>query len=95
MTLAMIERLPTGLLLWVSIGGAIGYVFGLFTVKDRGLANLLPMAAGVLGALIGGLGLGLTLNGYKLWECNLAAVIGACLLALAYQWYARPKPIKN
>jgi uncharacterized membrane protein YeaQ/YmgE (transglycosylase-associated protein family) len=88
-TLAMIDRFAMGLFfVWPLIGLAAGYCVAMF--DRRGGARLLvPTLLGLAGGLVGGAIAGALLRGHGLWESNLAAALGAGVLALGYYGLAR------
>ena len=90
--LAMITRFPTGMFLWTLIGLGVGYTVSLMSGR-RQVGGLIPMAAGLAGALVLGGGLGLLLSGYRMWECNAAACVGALGVSTAWEWLGHRRAV--
>jgi hypothetical protein len=90
-TLAVIDQFATGLLLaWPLIGLAAGYGVALFDPRDDARL-LVPTLLGLAGGLVGGAIAGAVLRGHGLWVANVAAALGAGLLAVGSEWATRPR----
>jgi uncharacterized membrane protein YeaQ/YmgE (transglycosylase-associated protein family) len=93
-TLAMIDRFATGLLLvWPVIGLAAGYGVALFDPDDSPRL-LVPTLLGLAGGLVGGTIAGVLLRGHGLWAANVAAALGAGLLALGFERITRARTVR-
>jgi hypothetical protein len=90
-TLAVIDQFTTGLLLvWPLIGVAAGYGVALFDPHD-GPRLLVPTLLGLAGGFVGGAVAGSALSGDALWASNIAAAVGAGVLAFGSEWATRPR----
>ncbi len=92
LTLAMIQQFDTGILLvWPLIGVAAGYCVAMFDPHE-GPRLLVPTLLGLVGGVIGGGLVGSLLNGYSLWESNIAAAVVGSLLAVGSERITRRRP---
>jgi hypothetical protein len=88
-TLAMIDRFAMGLFfVWPLIGLAAGYGVALFDPREDARL-LLPTLLGLAGGVVGGGIAGGLMHGHGLWESNIAAALGAGVVALGYERYSR------
>lgn len=88
LVVAMISRFGVGLFTWAAIGVAFGYSVALFD-RHRGPRLLIPTLLGLVGGLGAGAVAGLALSGHGLWQSNVAAIVGAGVLALGYAMMSR------
>jgi hypothetical protein len=90
-TFAMIDRFTMGLFfVWPLVGLAAGYCVAMFD-RRGGARLLIPILLGLAGGLLGGGIAGGLMHGHGLWESNLAAGLGAGVLALGYERISRAR----
>jgi len=93
MLFATINRLPLGIFLWIVVGLAVGWVGPLlFRRPVRGPSVLGDMIAGLIGSMVGGVIIGLSMNGDDgFMLSNFVSIVGACVAVSAWRALAFPR----
>ncbi len=90
-TFAEIVLHPGGVIAWLAVGLVAGWLAGR-VLRGRGYGTAVDLLAGLIGAAVGGLSIGLLVAGdVGFWGSIVVAFVGACVLIAVVRFVARER----